>query len=582
MPRKTPKQLFTLLVDGKNPVEHRMHILGQICMQGGEANVEVIGSILKAANAGGGELVYQQRIEEMDAKLAQLEQGPLRLATYHRMLDGDRASPRASVALEDGSTAFVTVPDPDLADALRQGDTVIIDEHGKAVLLRDPHGPATGELARFERRLDQGRIEISLRGNERSVYWITAELAERLDADEVEPGRMLITCSRRRMAFDVLPVEDGLAHYVYLARDAVPELSLAEIGAPPPFIRELLELVRLEMTNPDLRRRYRLYRCAMKVLAGPTGPGKSYSIHALWHELYQLMSAVTGAPVEQLPPRVIRLRMSEVLSMWLGESDKNLDRFFSEVEQLAGDPFVAPDGQTYTLPALCILEEIDGVARSRGHEPIYDRILTTALQRLDTTRPELREKLVLFVATTNVPQQVDAAFLRRVGGTIEHFGRLSRDEFVSVLDKQLADRPVAVCNGVGRKRARRKLIAEVTAWMYAPDRADTAQVELSYAGSASWVPKYRRDFLTPSIVDRAMQNASCAASLDEDRGETDAPGLTSELLIEALNQQVRGIADGLHEANVQDYLDLPDGVRVASLRRPRPASIEAVRLVTVN
>ena len=88
---------------------------------------------------------------------------------------------------------------------------------------------------------DQGRIEISLRGQERSVYWITAELAERLDADEVEPGRVLITCSRRRMAFDVLPVEDGLAHYVYLAREEVPELSLAEIGAPPPFVRELLD-----------------------------------------------------------------------------------------------------------------------------------------------------------------------------------------------------------------------------------------------------------------------------------------------------------------------------------------------------
>jgi ATP-dependent 26S proteasome regulatory subunit len=582
MPKKTPKQLITSILEDKLPIEHRAHILARICMEGGDDNHEVIGSILKAAASGGGQMIYEQKIAEMNERLEELEQGPLRMATFRRMLEGGRVCERASVMLEDGSSAFVTVPETELAKTLRRGDSVLVDAQGKAVLFRDPHGPETGEIAGFERRLDAGRIEVTLRGHERSVYWISAGLAERLDADEVGPGRMLIVCSRRRMAFDVLPVEDGLAHYVYLAREPVPELSLADIGAPPSYVTELIDLVGLEMTNPELRRRYRLYRSVMKVLAGPTGTGKSYSIYALWHELYQMMSKVTGVPVAELPPRVIRLRMPEVLSRWLGDSDKNLDRFFSEVEQLAGDPLVAPDGREYTLPALCILEEIDGVARARGQEPIYDRILTTALQRLDTTRPELRDKLILFVATTNVPQQVDAAFLRRVGGTIEHFGRLGRSEFVAVLDKQLSDRPVAVTNGVGATGARDRLIAAVTAWLYGPSRADTVQVELTYAGAASGVPKYRRDFMTPSVVDRAMQMASWNASLVEHRGETDAPGLTSELLIAALDQQVRGIVETLHEQNVHDYLDLPEGVRVASLRRPRQSSIHPVQLETIH
>jgi hypothetical protein len=110
---------------------------------------------------------------------------------------------------------------------------------------------------------------------------------------------------------------------------------------------------------------------------------------------------------------------------------------------------------------------------------------------------------------------------------------------------------------------------------------DTVQVELSYAGSTNRVAKYRRHFLTPSIVDRAMQVASGAASLAEHRG-TDTPGLTRELLIAALDQQVRGLVDGLHESNVGDYLDLPDGVRVASLHRPRQSSVQSVRLETIN
>jgi len=49
-----------------------------------------------------------------------------------------------------------------------------------------------------------------------------------------------------------------------------------------------------------------------------------------------------------------------------------------------------------------------------------------------------------------------------------------------------------------------------------------------------------------------------------------------------LDQQVRGLVDGLHESNVGDYLDLPDGVRVASLHRPRQSSVQSVRLETIN
>jgi hypothetical protein len=335
------------------------------------------------------------------------------------------------------------------------------------------------------------------------------------------------------------------------------------------------------MTEPDLRRKYRLYRSVMRLLVGPSGTGKSYSIRALWHELYRVMSEATGVPVGALPPRVMRLRMPQVLSHWLGDSDKNLDRFFREVEQLAGDPWVAPDGSAHTLPVLCILEEIDGLARSRGQEPVYDRIMTTALERLDTTRPELRDKLILFVATTNIPGQVDPAFLRRVGGSVERFGRLGRDGFVAVLDKQLADRPLAGRLGAGDD-ARRRLINEVTAALYGPEHADAAQVELSYAGSTSWVPRYRRDFLTASIVDRAMQCASGGASVAEHRGEDDAPGLDAARLLEAIERQVRGVVDSLHESNVGDYVDLPDGVRVVGLRRPAPPAIASVALEAIN
>ena len=149
------------------------------------------------------------------------------------------------------------------------------------------------------------------------------------------------------------------------------------------------------------------------------------------------MSEITGVPLEQLPPRVFRLRQSQVLSMWLGESDKNVDRLFDEIEQLADQPFKTPDGRQFRLPVLVIIEEADGMARARNHDhdAVHDRILTTALQRLDPARANIRERLIIFLASTNEPQIVDPAFLRRVGGSIEIFGRLNRSAFRAVLQK---------------------------------------------------------------------------------------------------------------------------------------------------
>ena len=39
------------------------------------------------------------------------------------------------------------------------------------------------------------------------------------------------------------------------------------------------------------------------------------------------MADVVGVNLDQLPPRVLKLKLSSVLSKWLGESEQNLERF---------------------------------------------------------------------------------------------------------------------------------------------------------------------------------------------------------------------------------------------------------------
>jgi hypothetical protein len=47
--------------------------------------------------------------------------------------------------------------------------------------------------------------------------------------------------------------------------------------------------------------------------------------------------------------------------------------------------------------------------------------------------------------------------------------------------------------------------------------------------------------------------------------------VTRQGLVRAFDEQIRATVDQLREYNVANYLDLPDGVRVATLRRlPQP------------
>jgi hypothetical protein len=577
--KKTPPSAAAMLADPSIPVEHRRQILKHLLMGGSDEANAAVNALFDAAANANAESLCAIKARELAALIREMQDGPLRHATFLAMLPAAEGfAPRARVLLQDGTAAFPVVADAALVPLLRCGEPVLLEAQGRALLYRDDTATETGDEARLERRIGDDRIEVTLRDLERCVFRASAALLERLDSGEVLPGATLLVCQRRGMAFDVVPDAEGASRYRFLARVPVPDIVVArDIGDPRPFIEELAEHVRMEMTDPSLGRRYRLRRAVMKLLAGVSGSGKTLSSLGLWRRLYEVMSEVTGVPVDRLPPRVLRLRMSEVLSKWLGESDKRIDRFFDEVDQLADELFVAPDGTAHELPVLVICEECDGLARARGDDAIHDRIQTTLLQRLDVTCQQLKDKLVLFLFSTNVPEIVDPAFLRRAGGTTERFGRLTRRSFLAVLHKHLRGLPVQSDNGFAPAELQRRLGADVAGWLFSANGQDRGQVELTYAGATAPVLKYRRDLLTGALVDRAVQEAAAEACRAERLG-AGQPGLTAGLLIAAFERQLRSVIDQLHPHNVRNYLDLPDGVRVATVRRVEQSAVLPLQL----
>src|SRR5207302_753621 len=105
---------------------------------------------------------------------------------------------------------------------------------------------------------------------------------------------------------------------------------------------------------------------------------------------------------------------------------------------------------------------------------------------------------------------------------------------------------------------RRQAVQQLAAWLYSPNGSDRGQVELTFVGTTTPVVKYRRDFLTGALVDRAVQQAAAQACREERYGSP-RPGLTTTMLATAFDQQVRSIVEQLHAENAANYVALPEG-----------------------
>ncbi len=137
----------------------------------------------------------------------------------------------------------------------------------------------------------------------------------------------------------------------------------------------------------QMRRTARAHRGARLLLSGPPGTGKSLAAEAL----------ATAAQTD-----LMRVDLSQIVSKWLGETEKNLAATFDAAERTR---------------AVLLLDEADALFGSRTEiSDAHDRYanLETAylLQRLDTFDG-------LLVLTTNLRHNIDAAFLRRMDFVVD-------------------------------------------------------------------------------------------------------------------------------------------------------------------
>ncbi len=566
------QRLSDLCLDPGKPPEVRAGLLLDVLLGNDDPDVQrgVLADLLRRAVRNPDDDVLRL-MENYEQALAELQQGPLRPATFLGPAEGELpgAGPRVHVVSPDGQERFPTLHGRvDLA-RLVPGMTVYLDARGSVVLGSSGTMPRSGQEGTFLRLVDGARLIEAGVQNDRLVLHTAAPVREAIGRGEVRGGDRLLVCPRRQVAFAVVPPPADYKHR-FVVHGAVPEVvAERDIGQPHWVLEYLVRRLRVFLFRTDLLSAFDLRpRCAV-LLTGPSGCGKTLTIRAFLHEFARLLKERTGRG--DLGSRVVRVKVAELLSEWLGRSDKNIEELFDDIHAVAREEVTTAAGEKVRLPVVVIMEEVEGLARQRGrHEAIYDRILTTLLQRLDDPTEDLARLPLILISTTNRPDLIDAAMSRRLGLQAK-FSRPDRDGLAAVLQTKL--RPQYPYE----REKRDDIIARVGRWLFGPGGDAQGVVEITLDDGQQLVRR-RRDFLTGGLIEQAVAVAIDRTVLEAGDGET--PGLSSAVLIEALREVLDSLADQLTPDNAGDYLDLPLEHRVRAVRRLRgrhtvlPATLE--------
>lgn len=163
----------------------------------------------------------------------------------------------------------------------------------------------------------------------------------------------------------------------------LPHVTWKDLGGLGALKQELIEAVEWPIKQPEKFRQMGIRPPKGILLYGPPGTGKTMIAQAIANE--------TNA-------NFISVRGPQMLSKWVGESEKAIREIFRKARQVS--------------PAIIFFDELDSIAPMRGMDEgshVMERVVNQLLAELDGLE-ELKD--VVVIAATNRPDILDPALLR--------------------------------------------------------------------------------------------------------------------------------------------------------------------------
>ncbi len=179
----------------------------------------------------------------------------------------------------------------------------------------------------------------------------------------------------------------------------VPRVKWDDIGGLEHAKQELMEAVEWPLKYPEVFEATNIKPPRGILLYGPPGTGKTLLAKAVANESNANFISVKGP---------------ELLSKWVGESEKHVREMFRKARQVA--------------PCVIFFDEVDSLVPRRGgigDSHVTERVVSQLLTELDGME-ELKD--VVVIAATNRPDLIDPALLRP--------GRIERHIYIPPPDKE--------------------------------------------------------------------------------------------------------------------------------------------------
>jgi transitional endoplasmic reticulum ATPase len=163
----------------------------------------------------------------------------------------------------------------------------------------------------------------------------------------------------------------------------VPRVTWDEVGGLGPLKREIIEAIDWPLSQPEMFERMGIRSPKGILLYGPPGTGKTL---------------IAQAAANETNANFICIRGPQLLSKWVGESEKAIREIFRKARQVS--------------PSIIFFDELDSIAPMRGMEEGHrttERVVNQLLAELDGLETL---KDVVVIAATNRPDIIDPALLR--------------------------------------------------------------------------------------------------------------------------------------------------------------------------